>query len=184
MEASGVEQEPDSVQAKASWRRLSASDIKSLALIADKVHPVLPEDHEVFTERVQLFPEGCLGLFDHQSEELWGYAISHPIRRRQPPALNSPLRHIATEADQYYIHDMAILPEVRARGFANECMSKLSAIAKRYPTTCLISVYGTARFWGLFGFVQVEIDNDLQKKLLDYRDDAVYLERKNDEYQP
>ena len=182
MEPSEVGKE-DSVQAEATWRKLSVDDIKSLALIADKVHPVLPEGDEVFTERVQLFPEGCLGLFEHQSNELCGYAISHPIKRRQPPALNSLLQNVATDADQYYIHDLAILPRFRGRGFANDCMKKLSATAEQYPTTCLISVYGTERFWGLFGFIPVQIDNDLQKKLHDYGDDAVYLERKNNEYQ-
>jgi ribosomal protein S18 acetylase RimI-like enzyme len=117
------------------------------------------------------------------TDELCGYVISHPIRRLQPPALNSLLGKIASDADQYYIHDLAILPQLRGRGLAQECMIKLFAIAERYPTTCLISVYGTERFWGRFGFVPVQIDGVLERKLLGYGDDAIYLERKNEEYQ-
>ena len=171
------------VHAEASWRELSINDIKSLARVADTIHPGLPESDEVFSERVSLFPEGCLALLSGNGNSLCGYAISHPIRRRQPPALNSLLGRIASDADQYYIHDLAILPELRGRGLAQECINKLFAIAKGYPTTCLISVYGTELFWGRFGFVKVGIDDVLREKLLEYGDDAVYLERKNEEYQ-
>ncbi len=173
----------EEAEAKTSWRELSINDIKSLARIADKIHPDLLENDEVFAERVKLFPEGCLGLVEGKGNELCGYVISHPIRRLQPPALNSLLGKIASDANQYYIHDLAILPELRGRGLAQECITKLFAIAKRYPTTCLISVYGTQQFWRHFGFVPVQIDDVFQKKLLDYGDDATYLERKNEEYQ-
>ena len=168
---------------QAYWRRLSASDIPSLARVADRIHPGLPEADEVFSERVKPFPEGCLALVEHQSEELCGYAISHPIKHSWPPALNSFLREISADADQYYIHDLAILPEFRGRGFAQECTNKLLVVAERYPTSCLTSVYGTAQFWGRFGFVPVQVDDVLRKKLLDYGDDAVYLQRENGQYQ-
>lgn len=170
-------------KAKAAWRELSVNDIECLVRVADKIHPGLPESDEVFAERVKLFPEGCLALVEGEDDELCGYVISHPIRRRQPPALDSLLEEIAPDADQYYIHDLALLPKARGRGLAQECISKLFAIAKRFPTTSLVSVYGTAPFWGRFGFVPEEIDEVLKKKLLGYGDDATYLERKNEEYQ-
>ena len=172
-----------SVQDKASWRELSVNDIKSLAHVAHEIHPDLPESDEVFAERVKLFPEGCLGLAEGEGNELCGYVISHPIWHLQPPPLNSLLGKIASDADQYYIHDFAILPKLRGRGLAKECITKLFAIAKRYPTTCLISVYGTEQFWSYFGFVPVQIDDVLEKKLLRYGDDVTYLERKNEEHQ-
>ena len=166
-------------QTMASWRNLSTSDIKSLARVADKVHPSLPERDEVFLERVTLFPDGCLGLVEPGSDELCGYAISHPIKYRHPPTLNHLLGNIASDADQYYIHDLAILPKFRGHDLARGCIEKLLDVAKRYRTTCLISVYGTEQFWGHFGFVKVEVDEVLRKKLLEYGDDAKYLERKN-----
>ncbi|KAL8958270.1 MAG: hypothetical protein Q9193_004641 [Seirophora villosa] len=166
-----------------AWRSMSANDIESLVRVANKIHPDLPESDQVFAERVTLFPAGCLALVedDGGGDELCGYVISHPIRCRQPPALDSLLGEIASDADQYYIHDLAILPEVRGRGLAQQCMEKLFAIAKRYMTTSIISVYGTATFWGRFGFVVEEIDGGLKMKVLVYGDDATYLERKNEE---
>ena len=134
------------VHAEVSWRGLSVNDIKSLARVADKIHPDLPESDEVFAERVELFPEGCLALLEGKDNEFCGYVISHPIMHHHPPALNKLLGEIASDADQYHIHDLVILPKLRGRGLAQECINKLFAIAKRYPTTCLISVYGTGPF--------------------------------------
>lgn len=172
------------VQVKASWRELSVSDIKSLAHIASKIHSDLPERDEVFAERAELFPRGCLGLVQGRSDDLCGYVISHPIRHLQPPALDSLLGEIASDADQYYIHDLVILPQFRGRDLARKCIDKLFAIARHYPTTCLISVYGTQPFWSRFGFVPVPIqDHLMKKKLLEYGDNATYLERKNEVYQ-
>lgn len=165
--------------AKATWRQMSVNDIASLIRVADKIHPTLPEDNHIFAERVKLFPGGCLALVENDSDELCGYVISHPIRRRQPPALNSLLGEIAPDLDQYYIHDLAILPEFRGCGLAQKCISKLSAIAERYETSSLVSVYNTTTFWGRFGFVPQEVDEGLKKKLVDYGDDTVYLERIN-----
>ncbi|KAI9667689.1 MAG: hypothetical protein M1821_000506 [Bathelium mastoideum] len=172
-----------SADVKVAWRELSVNDIGSLMRVADEIHTELPESSEVYAERVKLFPEGCLALIDVVNEELCGYAISHPIRRAQPPALNSLLGDIAPDANQYYIHDLAILPQIRGRGLAQACVEKIFAIAKRYSTTSLISVYGTASFWGRFGFRLEEVDDVLRKKLLDYGDDATYLECNNHEYQ-
>ena len=161
------------------WRGLSANDIESLAIVADTIHPILPERDEVFAERANLFPEGCLALIN-DSDQLVGYAISHPIKRFQTPSLDTLLGQIDPDADQYYIHDLAILPEYRGAGFARVCIDRLLAVGREYETTCLISVYGTERFWERFGFVKVEVGEELREKSRDYGDDAVYLERKSD----
>ena len=161
----------------AAWREMSVSDIEGLMRVADEVHPDLPEGDNVFTERVKLFPEGCLVLIE--GDEVCGYAISHPIRHRQPPALSSLLGEIAPDANQYYIHDVAIIPRLRGRGLAAECICKLLMVAKRYRTTCLVSVYGTAPFWGRFGFVPEPVDAVLAEKLRNYGDDATYLSCQN-----
>lgn len=160
-----------------AWREMSVSDIEGLVRVADEIHPDLPEGDHVFTERMKLFPEGCLVLVE--GDEVCGYAISHPIRHRQPPALDSLLGEIAPDANQYYIHDVAITSRLRGRGLAAECIRKLLAIAKRYPTTSLVSVYGTAPFWGRFGFVPEPVDAVLAEKLRNYGDDATYLSRQN-----
>jgi hypothetical protein len=83
--------------AMAARRKMSVSDIEGLLRVANEIHPNLPESDYVFTERVKLFPEGCLVLVE--GDEVCGYAISYPIRHRQPPALDSLLGEIAPDAD-------------------------------------------------------------------------------------
>ncbi|KAL8920497.1 MAG: hypothetical protein Q9208_006246 [Pyrenodesmia sp. 3 TL-2023] len=166
------------------WRPLTADDIPNLLLVACKIHPSLPESGHVFAERVKLFSAGCLGLFSSAassaSGELQGYTISHPILRRQPPPLDTLLGDIPPDADQYYIHDLALLPEVRGRGLAQECIDRLMDVAtKGYGTTSLVSVYGTERFWGRWRFEAVEVGEGLREKVMGYGEDAVFLERKN-----
>ncbi len=102
-----------------------------------------------------------------------GYAVSHPVRSGQPPALDSLLGEIAADADQYYIHDVAILAASRGRGHAAEGIGRLLAVATRYATTSLVSVYGTAPFWARFGFGPEPVDAALAEKLRGYGDDAV-----------
>lgn len=167
----------------AAWRKMSVSDIDGVLRVADEVHKDLPESGQVFAERAKLFPDGCLVLVEENdsdsTEVICGYAISHPIHNGQPPALDSLLGEVSPDADQYYIHDLAILPKLRGRGLAEECISNLLTVAKRYPTTCLVSVYGTTRFWGRFGFAPEPVDTVLSEKLRDYGKDAAYLLRQN-----
>lgn len=163
----------------AKWRPSTLEDIDRLLLIASEIHAGLPERAEVFAERVKVFPEGCLALTDRNNKELVGYAISHPIRRHQPPALDSLLGRIADDAIQYYIHDLAILPAYHGRGNAREAMETLNKVAERYESTCLVSVYGTVMFWRRFGFVEVEVNEELRTKLIGYGKDAVFLERRS-----
>ena len=161
------------------WRQLAADDVDSLIQIADAIHPGLPEAREIFLERLKLFPQGCLALVDDESAALGGYAISHPIQHRRPPALDSQLGQIAVEADQYYIHDLAILPTLRGQKLAQGAVALLLTVAEQYASTCLVSVYGTAKFWSQFGFVAVDIDEELRSKIAVYGADAVYLERQS-----
>jgi GNAT superfamily N-acetyltransferase len=162
----------------ATWRPLSKADIPSLISIADTIHPGLPEDASVFAERTQLFPSGCLALVEE--DKLVGYAISHPIRHNHPPALDSLLGEIPSDADTYYIHDVAVLPKYRGKGYANVGIEKLIAVAEGYAKSCLVSVYGTEKFWGKFGFKAAELDEAMKEKLKGYGDDAVFLERENE----
>jgi len=161
----------------AIWRTLSLSNMPNLIRIASHIHPSLPERDSVFAERVKLFPQGCLALTS-KHDELCGYIISHPIRLRQPPALDSLLVEIGPDADQYYIHDVAILPEYQGRGLAKEGLKQVLGVAERFKSIGLVSVYSTSAFWGKFGFKEpVEVGGVMREKLLGYGDAAVYLER-------
>jgi ribosomal protein S18 acetylase RimI-like enzyme len=103
------------------WRDLRADDVPRLVKIAEEIHPGLFESEEVFGERVTLFPEGCMALVNRHAS-LCGYAISHPIRLRQIPPLNRLLGGIDLDAEQYFIHDIAILKKYRGLGHARQCV--------------------------------------------------------------
>lgn len=84
---------------------------------------------------------------------------------------------------QYYLHDVAILPECRGRGFAGEVIARLLGVAEGlgYETSCLVSVYGTGQFWGRYGFVKPgRVGGELEEKVRGYGGDAVYLVRRNE----
>jgi len=161
---------------------MTLDDIPKVVQVADRVHPGLPEGEYVFAERMKLFPKGCLvlALVDGSMSKILGYAVSHPIRYHQPPALDSLLREIPPDADQYYIHDVVVLPEYRGHGSAAKAVQMLLEVAGeyKYETTCLVSVYGTGSFWRRFAFDE-EQDERLREKLRGYGEDAVYMSRRN-----
>jgi ribosomal protein S18 acetylase RimI-like enzyme len=156
---------------------MTDSDIPGVMRVANEIHRDLPETEAVVHERLKLYPAGCFVLVENA--EIGGYLMSFPVRYGKPPALDTLLGKIPPDADQYYLHDLAILPAFRGRGAASEGIGKVMEIAKRYPTTCLISVYGTVPFWGRFGFAREPVDAVMEEKLRGYGVDATYLQRPN-----
>ncbi|SPQ20746.1 8b3c0562-c869-4ddd-bcd2-73ed98b752b8 [Thermothielavioides terrestris] len=174
-----------------TWRPMRESDLPGVMRVADEIHRDLPEAEAVFRERLALFPAGCLVLVDDDGEGdgdggesdvvVGGYVVSFPIRRGRPPALNALLGggEIPADADQYYLHDLAVLPRFRGRGAAAEGIGRVLEVAQRYASVCLISVYGTVAFWRRFGFVPEPVDAALQEKLRGYGPGATYMVRRN-----
>ncbi|KAJ4287508.1 hypothetical protein N0V88_007608 [Collariella sp. IMI 366227] len=161
----------------AVWHQMTESHLPGVLRVAGEVHADLPEHETVVTERLKLFPDGCLVLVEHG--KVGGYIVSFPIRHSKPPPLNALLGEIPSDADQYYLHDLALLPAVRGRGAAAEGIGKILEVAERYPTTCLTSVYGTVSFWRQYGFVPEPVDGILEEKLRTYGGDATFMTRKN-----
>jgi len=154
---------------------MRAGDLDGVLALADRVHPGLPESRAVFAERLALFPAGCIVLA--RAGGVAGYAVSHPIRPAEPPRLDALLGRIPTGATQYYIHDLALAPEARGTGAAAAAVSRLLLAAPPYPTTALVSVYGTAGFWERFGFRKS--GEDMAAKLAPYGAGAVFMVRAN-----
>ncbi|MFZ5779134.1 MAG: GNAT family N-acetyltransferase [Pseudomonadota bacterium] len=157
-----------------AWRQMRQGDLAEVLGVANAVHPELPESQAVFAERLSLFPRGCLVLSGHGG--IAGYAVSHPIRRFQPPALDTMLGTLPVGADDYYIHDFVVAPMHRGSGQAAVGVELLLATAREYETTSLISVYGTAGFWGRFGFAAA--GESMREKLLPYGANAIYMIRR------
>ena len=157
------------------WRPMTADDLDDVLTVAARVHPGLPERREVFSERAALFPAGALVLAEGGA--IGGYAVAHPIRSHAPPALDTLLGALVADADDLYIHDVAVLPERRGGGAASAAVTRLLALASPYPTSSLVSVYGTAPFWARFGFSPSTVD--MADKIRPYGPGAIYMVRHN-----
>lgn len=157
------------------WGPMAPQHLDAVEALADRVHPELPESRAVLAERLALFPAGCLVL--ERPEGIAGYAISHPIRRDEPPALDMLLLGLPVDASQYYIHDLVVAPEARGMGAAAAGVGRLLTVARAFTTTALVSVYGTAAFWARFGFRPSP--DPVGDRLAPYGADAIFMVRDN-----
>lgn len=159
-----------------AWRAMTPADLRAVLAVAAEVHPDYPEDEAVFAERLRLSPEGCLCLA--HGERLAGYVVSHRWTARTPPALNSLLGAIPPAANDWYLHDIALLPGARGTGAAGLAVEKLVALARDAGCArlALVAVNGSSSFWRRQGF-RVVHDASLARKLASYDDAACYMER-------
>ena len=159
------------------WRLMTAADLPAVNVLAALIHPAYPEDDAVFAERLRLYPKGCQVLV--QNGKIAAYVVSHPWVDRAPPALNALLGELPARPSTYYLHDIALLPEVRGSGAAMDVLTSLveQALAERLPSLSLIAVNGSAGFWQRQGFAAVP-DGPPAEKLHSYGADAQFMMRR------
>lgn len=159
-----------------SWRPMTKEDLADVQVLADTIHIDHPEDKSVFAERLRLYPQGCAVL--EIDGRLIGYALTHPWNFGEPPALNSQLERIPSNPTTYYVHDVALLPEARGRGYAMQIGDWLVRHAEReaFSNLSLVAVNGSQPFWEKLGF-RVTVVPGLESKLLSYGPDAVLMMR-------
>jgi len=155
---------------------MAAVDLPAVLTVAEQVHPNYPESEAVFAERLMLHPAGCLVLAGGEGAS--GYVLSHPWRYGQVPALDSLLGALPGDADAYYLHDLALLPQMRGAGAASACVERLAAHARTegFDRMALVAVGGSAGFWRRQGFREVH-DEALARALASYDDAARYMVR-------
>lgn len=160
----------------ASWRPMTPQDLSRVAALADAIHPAYPEDPAVFAERLRLYPHGCHVLAG--AGDLIGYALTHPWRMAEPPPLNARLGAIPQDASTYYVHDVALLPAARGRGYASQLVGLLArhARAAGFGNLSLVAVNGSGGFWERLGFRASAVPG-LDGKLSSYGSDAMLMVR-------
>lgn len=158
------------------WRAMSLADLPQVSALAARIHPAFPEDDAVFAERLRLYPDGCR-VFDRGSG-VEAYVVGHPWRLFEPPALNSLLGELPPAPSTFYIHDLALAPNVRGTGAASEAVAQLADCARseRLPIMSLVAVNGSALFWRRQGFETRRVP-ELAEKLRTYGDDAQFMVR-------
>ena len=139
-----------------TFRHLTPDDLPEVHwLEAEAYEPALHESDEAFLRLIALYPEGAFGFFDGAS--LCAYAFGLPLPSGAVLALQAPLAALPPHADMFYIHDVAVAGPYRGRGLAVQLVTKLLALARErgFRTSELVSVQGSAPFWGQFGFERV-----------------------------
>jgi GNAT superfamily N-acetyltransferase len=154
---------------------MRSRDLAAVQAMADVIHRDHPEAPEVFAERLELHPEGCL-VFE-RGEDLQGYVVSHPWTALCPPALNTSLGGLPDQPTTYYIHDLALLPNARGLGAASVVVERLIDHARslRLSNVSLVAVGDSEAFWRTCGFAPVG-DPRLAPKLGSYGE-ASYMVR-------
>lgn len=154
---------------------MTAADLPAVGALAGRIHPVYPEDDAVFAERLRLYPDGCRVLV--HGDDIAAYVVSHPWHG-EPPALNTLLGALPAAPSTFYIHDLALAPEVRGLGAGAEIVSWLAAHAEEIgmPSLSLIAVNGSAKFWRRHGF-EARQDPALDRKLRSYGAGAQFMTR-------
>jgi GNAT superfamily N-acetyltransferase len=158
------------------WRSMTLQDLPKVQALADAIHVSHPEDPEVLAERQYLYPQGCFMLVE--DERAIGYALTHPWRFAEPPPLNWPLGVLPSSATTYYIHDVALLPEARGKGYAAQITDVLVANARRagFDNLSLVAVNKSQVFWEKAGFRVIAVP-ELSPKLASYGPDAALMVR-------
>ena len=159
------------------WRAATSRDIPAILAIADQVHPSFPEDEAVFAERLRLYPAG-VRLLERDGHPC-GYLVSHPWRAGAAPALNALLRRLPTDADTFYLHDLALLTAARGTGAARIAVEQMAAHARAggFASMSLVAVNGSVPFWRRLGF-EVEEHPALEEKLGSYEPAARLMVRR------
>ncbi|WP_404290761.1 GNAT family N-acetyltransferase [Microvirga sp. RSM25] len=159
-----------------SWRPMMPEDMPLVQVLADTIHVGHPEDLEVLAERQRLYPQGCLMLTEDQ--QAIGYALTHPWHYGEPPPLNGLLGKLPVAPTTYYIHDVALLPVARGKGYAVQAADRLIAHARAaaFGNLSLVAVNRSQAFWERVGFRVLSIAG-LDAKLASYGQDAVLMVR-------
>lgn len=164
----------DLMDGRAHWAALTPDDLDEVGRLAAALHPGLPERASVFAEKIGLFPDGCRKLL--ADGRLVGYAIAHPWRLNDIPALDSFLGVLPPMPNCLYVHDVAIDPVARGQGAAGGFIAHLRTLATKLSLTKLacVSVYGTDVMWSRHGF-RTQANDALAGKLAGYGDSAKYM---------
>lgn len=159
------------------WRPMTAGDVDDVVLVAAAAFPGHFEARACFEERLALFPRGCFALAS--ADAVRGYLIAYPWTFGAIPPLDSLLGGLPDARDAWYLHDLALHPDMRGQGHARPIVERIAreARAARAGRIALVSVNGTVPFWRGMGFESVTGDPAIARKLRSYGEGAAYMAR-------
>jgi GNAT superfamily N-acetyltransferase len=129
------------------------------------------ETKSSFENKLLRYPNGAFAISDENDTVIKGYIFFFPwIRKKEVPlevetsdqlgenygGKATPI--IPDNPDVMYIHDFALLPEMRGRGLGRKLMELVIRKAKglKFKYIGLMSVQGSQKFWEKMGFIPIE----------------------------
>lgn len=118
----------------------------------------LLECAESFSNKLALYPDGCVGAWADGS--LCGYLFAHPWRMGEIVHLDSNSYVIPSDANGMYVHDLAVAPAARGKQVARQLLGRLVAAADKRDLNrfALVAVQNSEPFWARWGFA---VDREL-----------------------
>ncbi len=98
------------------------------------------------------FPQGCnFAFFDGKPA---GYIFAHPWLKGEPRPLFLSQWSLPASPDCFYIHDVAVHPDMRSKGIAAALLEFSEGIARSLGlnTICLTAVQDSHTHWGKYKF--------------------------------
>jgi GNAT superfamily N-acetyltransferase len=156
---------------------MEPGDIDGVVAVAASAFPHHFEERACFAQRLERFPQGCFALASAQA--LRGYLIAYPWPAGTVPPHNRLLGALPEACDMFHLHDLALHPEVRGRGYARPIVERLArdALAFGARTISLVSVNETVLFWRSMKFETAPVNAAIARGLTSYGADARYMVR-------
>lgn len=131
---------------------MTPNDLNRVSEISDVVHREYRETAEIYGERLRLWPQGCYVW--EEDEGVSGLLVAHPWPRHSSPKLGEYLGRIPAVANSLYLHDVALLPQVRGKGAGGAATQMVFDLAKSngFNEVTLVAVHGADSYWASQGF--------------------------------
>jgi len=135
---------------------MTAADLPAVTQISAAVHGRYAESEAVYAERLALWPTGCFVW--QQGDAIAGLLVAHPWYGATSPELGALLGAIPHDADSFYLHDIALLPQTRGQGAGKAATALVIECARQtgFRDITLVAVNGAEAFWASQGFAIVE----------------------------
>jgi len=110
-------------------RQLRKKEVKTASDLGDSIYPdELGESLKSFENKFLFYPEGFLGYF--VGKKLIGYIIGHPWKGEKVVPLDY-LGKFPKNPDCFYVHDVAVNPSYRGKGYGKELVKNIIIVGKK-----------------------------------------------------
>lgn len=149
---------------------LQDADLDQLMFVQSQTYSSdLFEARSFYTNRLALSPHSCWKASD-SAGLMQGYLISYPWQGSAPPALGQALHNLPAQPDQWFIHDCALLPAARGKGWSSLLLQQGLQFARsqRLRWSSLVSLGKAREYWQAQGYTTVQLGPEQTEQLQAY----------------